>query len=296
MVVDPRDRLTRAAQLAAMLWLTLATAPAMTITPPTPTTGTGGLQLLVRTLPVMPAHLYEAELESSLREQGDIVRWYISRVEDDIATAEVVLRPRSSKPRGGKPTMCEREGGSSGSMLACGDHLMRCGDEMVAAAAVLGENQRDEEEPGALSAGGCELVNVGRACTAAAAHLDEGEWGAATYPLDDAAGGLAAAAASLGSHGCGSSLDDGSTALGDAASVTGCMMLAAAAGPSLAACGHALEAASVGLGTYADGLAEGVTTAHAEAGSRLRQASLALRDAGVAMASSGEALEQGRPP
>lgn len=276
-----------------MLWLTLATAPAMTISPPKPTTGTSGLQLLVRTLPVMPAHLYEAELESSLREQGDIVRWYISRVEDEIATAEVVLRPRTSTPRGGKPVMCEGEGGW---MLACGNALMKCGDEMVAAAAVLGENQRDEEEPGALSAGGAELVNVGRACTAAAAHLDEGEWGAATYPLDDAAGGLASAAASLAAHGCGTSLDDGSTALGDAASVTGCMMLAKAAGPSLAACGNALEAASVGLGTYADGLIEGVTTAHAEAGSRLRQASLSLRDAGAAMASSGEALERGEPP
>lgn len=280
-----------------MLWLTLATAPAMTVIPPISPTGTSGLQLLVQTLPVMPAHLYEAELENSLREQGDIVRWYISRVEDDVATAEVVLRPRSSSsssstPRGGKPVMCE----GGGWMLACGSHLVRCGDGMVAAAAVLGENQRDGEEPGALSAGGCELVNVGRACTAAAAHLDEGEWGAATYPLDDAAGGLAAAAASLGSHGCGTSLDDSSAMLRDAASVTGCMMLAKAAGPSLAACGHALEAASVGLGTYADGLAEAVTTAHAEAGSRLRQASVSLRDAGVAMASSGEALEQGKPP
>ena len=44
----------------------------------------------------------------------------------------------------------------------CADGLLAAADAIVAAAAVLGENQRQEENPGAMSAGGCALANAGR--------------------------------------------------------------------------------------------------------------------------------------
>lgn len=248
----------------------------------------GALKMVTLEMPKMPAHLYEAEVKQRL--EGEVIRWYISRVEGETVYAEVVVMP--PRPgRGGTPTMCAS--GPDGWMRSCSDHLLACADHVVAAAAVLGENQRDEEEPGALSAGGCALANVGRSCDQAADKLEEREWQQATEPLADAASSLEAASANLEGHGCAGALADAAAALEDASSVTGCMSLAAAAGPSLAECGEALAAASSGLGSYAEGLEAGVTPAHAESGTRLRAASEALRDAGAAMAEAGMSLELG---
>ena len=258
-----------------------------------PRGASGSLRLLVRVLPMMPAHLYESALEKSLQSEGDMVRWYISRVDEEsqTVTAEVVLLPRAPPPRGA-PTMMV----SDGWMRTSGNQMLACADHVLAAAAVLGEDQRGEEEPGALSAGATELGNAGRSCTAAADSLDEREWAAATEPLSDAARSLTAAAASLHGHGCGAALAAAAAELADASSVTGCISLAAAAGPSVSACGEALSTASLALGAYAEGLEVGVAAAHAEAGARLRDASACMGEAGVAMVESGANLEQGKRP
>ena len=61
-------------------------------------------------------------------------------------------------------------------MGACSKALLAAGDHTVAAAAILGENQCDEEDPASLSAGGCAIANAGRDLEAVAAALEEREW------------------------------------------------------------------------------------------------------------------------
>ena len=60
---------------------------------------------------------------------------------------------------------------------------------MVAAAAVLGENQCVEDDPGSLSAGGCALSNVGNSLAIVADRLsvESQDWEGATDPLGEAA-------------------------------------------------------------------------------------------------------------
>ena len=62
-----------------------------------------------------------------------------------------------------------------------GQLLLSCGDEIVAAASVLGENQKLAENPGSLSGAGCALANSGRALLSATeftSRLDgsNGDW------------------------------------------------------------------------------------------------------------------------
>ena len=70
---------------------------------------------------------------------------------------------------------------------------------MVAAAAVLGENQCTEHDPGRLSAGAGALAVVANAFASAAVHLSEEQqdWEGGAVPLGEAAISLGAAAASL---------------------------------------------------------------------------------------------------
>ena len=213
-----------------------ALAPAAHRCPPLPTAArlhpphalVSPCPLQVRTLPLMPAHLYEAELEKSLQSEGAMVRWAITAVDEEAVTAEVVLLPHAppprdapSSPRAAPTTMTLPDG----LMRSSGAQLLACADHVVAAAAVLAG---EESESGALRAGGSELGKAGRSCTAAADSLDEREWAAATQPLSDAARSLAAAAVSLHGHGCGAALAEAAVELEDASSVTGCISLAAA--------------------------------------------------------------------
>ena len=55
----------------------------------------------MKTLPLMPAHLYEAELEKSLESEGAMVRWAITAVDAETVTAEVVLLPHGPSPHDG---------------------------------------------------------------------------------------------------------------------------------------------------------------------------------------------------
>ena len=52
-------------------------------------------------MPLMPAHLYEAELEKSLQSEGAMVRWAITAVDAETVTAEVVLLPHVPSPHDG---------------------------------------------------------------------------------------------------------------------------------------------------------------------------------------------------
>eukprot|EP00959_Pyramimonas_sp_CCMP1952_P459475 9478319-Pyramimonas_sp.AAC.1 len=62
-----------------------------------------------------------------------------------------------------------------------GERLVACGNEIVAAASVLGENQKLTENPASLSGAGCALANSGRAILGAGDFLsradgENGDW------------------------------------------------------------------------------------------------------------------------
>ena len=142
-------------------------------------------------------------------------------------------------------------------MEACAAALMEAGDHTVAAAAILGENQCHGDDPGRLSAGGCALANAGRDVAAAAEALAAREWGDAVFPLYDCSGNLFGASASLEEiGGCGAALGEAGAETEDASSVTGCIVLAAAAGPSLVSAGDSIRLAGGALTLYGQGMRE----------------------------------------
>ena len=159
-----------------------------------------------------------------------------------------LLRPAVPRRRATRITACEP------SLGRAGRHLEACGDALVAAAAVLGENQFQEEEPGSWSAAGCALAISGRDFAEATAALADSNWEAATGPLASAAAQFCIAAASTASHADASAaFEEAAAAVEDASSCTGCISLAAAAGPSLAEGGAALQARRNSLASTATG-------------------------------------------
>ena len=177
----------------------------------------------------------------------------------------------------------------------CAARLLHGADCVVAAAAVLGENQRQEEEPGRLSAGGGSLANAARDLELMGQALADGDWGAATEPLAAVAVSLAAAAASFDGV-----LDDGGALMGasgeceDAASCTGCISLAAAAGPNLQAAGELIADAGAALRAHGEGLLfSGATGAHTEAGRQMVAAGEATAEAARELRDAGVRLEGG---
>lgn len=182
-------------------------------------------------------------------------------------------------------------------LARCAASMLSCSDYMVAAAAILGENQCQDENPGALSAAGGSIANAGRDLERAAQSLGELSWEGATAPLADAASSLYEAAAGLGCDAAlgADLLDEAAAGLEEGSTVSGCIMLAAAAGPELASSGDCLTRAASSLRDYSLGLAEGRSgSPRGEAGSRLAQASAALEEAGSALRLQGELLEEGR--
>ncbi len=175
----------------------------------------------------------------------------------------------------------------------CAASLLRGADAVVAAASVLGESNRQEEEPGALSAGGCCLANAARSLDLAdAALFGERDWELTVGPLSDGACCLEQAAAHL-PGGAAEPLLAAAEQCEEASSVTGCLSLAAAAGPNLVDAGGALVELGAYFDDYSASMATGATAAHAEAGRKLGEAAGAVGDAGRALREVGETLQGG---
>ena len=80
-----------------------------------------------------------------------------------------------------------------------------------------------------------------------------------------------------------------------ASCTTGCISLAAAAGPDLSAAGDEIELAGSAISAYGSEMrALGSLPAHSLAGTRLDEAGAALREAGGLVREVGERLEAGR--
>ena len=139
---------------------------------------------------------------------------------------------------------------------------------------------------------------MGRAANelAAASHaLLEGDWPSATMPLAESAVFLSAAAASMSDAITCDGLHDAAREIDDAASVTGCIALAAAAGPSLQAAAEALSDFGDALVEFGSLLeSEGATSSHADAGQRVQKAARAASDSAKGLATAGVLLEEGR--
>lgn len=180
-------------------------------------------------------------------------------------------------------------------LRSCSEALLRASDQMVAAAAVLGENQLQEEEPGRLSAGGCALGNAGRDLASAALALESLDWDEAAFAFANAASQIGIADASLDALIPGD-LGEAAAELEDASAVSGCISLAAAAGPSVHASGEAMLQGSRALLEQAEALSAGPTPAHAEGGRRLADAGMELEIAATSLCEAGNALEEGRRP
>ena len=57
------------------------------------------LALIEHAMPLLPPHRYEHVLREAFAERGEILRWYIARVDEANATAiaEVVILPNSAR-------------------------------------------------------------------------------------------------------------------------------------------------------------------------------------------------------
>ena len=174
----------------------------------------------------------------------------------------------------------------SEAMGRCAAALCAAGDEIVAAAAILGENQCDEEDPARLSAGGCSIANAGRDAEEVAAALRDNEWVTACGPLKACAGSLFGAAASLADV-CGAALGEAGLEIEDAS-----LVLPATAGPSLTSAGESLASAGGALGAHASEMKKGGGV-YAQAGARLFLAGGSLAAAGEALEQCGVAVEKG---
>ena len=120
-------------------------------------------------------------------------------------------------------------------------------------------------------------------------------WQGATEPLAAVAVSLDTAAASFdGVINQSEVLSAAAAELEEAASCTGCIMLAAAAGPNLVAAGELIGVAGEALADHGAGMSEaGFTPAHDEAGVRLQEGGEAVAEAGMALVEVGVRLEEG---
>ena len=179
------------------------------------------------------------------------------------------------------------------SLCGCADALLEAADAIVAAAAVLGENQRQEEEPGRWSAAGCALANAARDLKTTGGMVGEGDWACATEPLAAAAVSFSTASAWMPL-----AEDDIATVAAeceDAAAVSGCISLAAAAGPNLIDAGEALLSAGGAILSHGEAMEESAaTSAHTEAGCKLREAGHGVQAAALRLQAAGAQLEMGQ--
>jgi len=181
----------------------------------------------------------------------------------------------------------------SDAMGRCAAALCKAGDEIVEAAAILGENRVLFagfllDWSASLGAGGCSIANAGRDAQSVAAALRDNEWASARGPLKTCAGSLFGAAASLAEVcSAGAALGEAGLEIEDAS-----LVLRATAGPSLTSAGESLASAGGALGAYASQMTRGGGV-YAQAGARLFSAGGALAAAGEALETCGSALEKG---
>lgn len=182
-------------------------------------------------------------------------------------------------------------------LAAAAASFASCGEHLVSAAAVLGENQRQEENPAAFSAAGAFLCKAGQSFELAAAAVDVGTWeggGGAADELGNAARDIDSAAVALAVCMNTGQLVEAAAALEMGAGCTGCISMAAAAGPDLQECGDALRNAGEALVRLGGGMAHsGATQADKDAGGQLMLAGAALAAAGREMSETGCLLEAG---
>ena len=231
---------------------------------------------------------------TTLRGSEDLAGVFASREEED----DDDDGGGSSSSRGGDVRMVAAavmtSATPSSPLDRCASNLAEAADRMVSAAAILGENQRQEEEPGALSAVGCSLANAGRDLGVAGSALSvDGDWPSAAVAIGDAAQQLEAAATSMDGWGADEGMYEAAEELEDASSCTGCISLAAAAGPNLRAAGEALSGAAEAVATRAAGLEGAPTLAIQTAGVALSEAAVALREAANGLDEAGGRLETG---
>ena len=158
--------------------------------------------------------------------------------------------------------------GSAASLLEASEHLL---------AAAAGPDDA------AWSAAGSALASAARELNRAGEAIADGDWPCATEPLAAAASSFARARFPVGD----ALLKSVSAQLLDASNVSGCISLAAAAGPNLVAAAEALAGAGSALCLH--GAAMPSTS-----NSRLHQAGLAIVAASKQMHDCGELLELGR--
>ena len=159
--------------------------------------------------------------------------------------------------------------GSAASLLEASEHLL---------AAAAGPDDA------AWSAAGSALASAARELNRAGdAIADDGDWPCATEALAAAASSFARARFPVGE----ALLKSVSAELLDASNVSGCISLAAAAGPNLVAAAEALAGAGSALCLHGAAMPSTIS-------SRLQQAGLAIVASSKQMHDCGELLELGR--
>jgi hypothetical protein len=176
--------------------------------------------------------------------------------------------------------------------MKTGEEFYRCGELIVAAAALLGENGFLSEDPASLSMGGLALANAGRDIAVAYDKLIEGDWELATQEgISPAAENLKVASAAL--HYCEDDLSKCSKMLESASDVAGCIVMAAAAAPDLVNAAECLHRAGESMIKYGEMMQAG-TVVEREAGRNTIEAGRGLIIAAENLTAFGGALANGK--
>ena len=181
------------------------------------------------------------------------------------------------------------------SCLAASSTELAHASTLLADVAVLLQESQEQAAPRELSG---SLAAAAQELKCAAHALSEGDWPAAADPIGQAGTSFALAAAFLEELSQTPSSSAGfvtaAAELADAASVTGCIALAAAAGPNLQFAGEALgESAGALLSHGATLIENGETSVRQATGGKLCDAARAMQASALSMCEAGIALEGG---
>ncbi|KAL3893599.1 MAG: hypothetical protein SGPRY_014117 [Prymnesium sp.] len=221
-----------------------------------------------------------------------------------VALASGTSSPRSLPPRVVLPPIVRRVSSPSLSLHAqepliasCASDFAKASHSLVMAARALSESPQLEQAASRLTEGGGAL-SAASISFAEVSHLlseESQDWEAATSPLSEAAGQLRTAGSSL-SPIDGGALGRSALELETASCTTGCISLAAAAGPDLQAAGDDIEVAGAAVMAYGETLLTSTasTAAHGAAAKQFNAAGSALKSAGSLLREAGSLLENGK--